>query len=181
MPGLLPREMNFAYQDRTDIEPGAEIGRLGVSAWLDDADLSQDLRDARRVLRIELHRLQEAANRPAAAAEWECPWPPEDVRDSVSPATAGKPGNCRLGGWAWLVLCCGAMLLVAGGVLLCLAYFAARLELWQPGLLAAISGQLLVVLVTLFPRAQSRTAGADRQQPQPHLPRWKHVLGERAA
>jgi hypothetical protein len=154
-----------------------EIGSVGLTAWLDDPELAHDLRDARSVLRIELHRLQSAPDE--AADGWDCPWPlPErEVSAAVAQLSRG-----RISGLAWFVLCCGAMLLVCGGVLLALSYRAARPDLWNPGLLSALCGQFLVVLGMVMPRAAS---GKTRKSEGPtsaavRLP-WRHALGEAAA
>lgn len=148
------------------------------STWLDDEDLQRDLRDARRVLRIELHRLQAATQRPAAPPELDCPWPLP-----IAPAAAAPPpGRGRLSGWGWFVICCGAMLLVCGGVLLGLAEFAARGELWRNGLLAALGGQFLIVLGITSPRQAAEGGNAEVAEIElpARLP-WRHKLGDAAA
>ena len=159
----------------------AEIGHGGPAAWLDDVDLHHDLRDARRVLRIELHRLQASTERTAPPSAWDCPWPEAASEPTTTQAPAPRRHIRTL---AWLILCCGAMLLAGGGMLLALSHVAPRPDLWDPGLLSALCGQFLIVLGLVLPRGQAASVRSMRTEPQSSesqltqvLP-WRIPLGE---
>jgi hypothetical protein len=140
---------------------------------LDDAELADDLRRARRVLRIDQgHRAHEPVGLAALLAGQKTSQRRAKRGRKSRQAGRQRTGNslaARLwGGLTWLVVCAGGMGLTFGaGLLACTQFLhedlfrdglARREDLWNWGLLTALAGQFLLFLGFAFRWSSGRAS-----------------------
>jgi hypothetical protein len=141
--------------DLTGVAAGADSGEPPDVPDFEDWELSQELRQIERILRVpELRRAErnkedEAAYRREAmrldrqhAAQ--TAWPPPPRPQPQAPRPAARPRQPSFFGWLCVAL--GTTALVCGGVLCGWAWLGHRPGLWSIGLPTAIGGQVALVL-----------------------------------
>jgi hypothetical protein len=171
------RTMNPALAPAEPWHSSASAGHLrdDPRALLDDPDLADDLRRARRLLRIDAAQ-QEHQPLGLAALLNDEPAPHGRQRRQNGRQAADQPAAGALLAWlwdgtTWLIVCGGGMALAFGGGLLTCsrlltdADVTKRDDLWNWGLLTALAGQFFLFLgvalrLAIFRPARARPVSA---------------------